>query len=286
MIKNSIKASEKKVIVYSAGIWTERLLPISSLNEIAYFIDDRESDSALAQWHAKPVYSIDKLLDENPDEIIIIIADFKYYEEISKKLNQMGFIENVHFFDGWHLPEEYFLKIKKYEWKEYEEAGTFVRQNWDERAVIMSSMIPEDVSSVIDFGCGNQRLKKFLRSNIKYIGLDYKSRGVNTIVCDINREKMPKIDADCAYMAGFLMYVKDLENFIGQLNTKYILLSYEGREGYDSYGLFQSRGTFPCTENHKNIWEIIQMMINYQYELIKISGRHRETFVLFKRRDR
>lgn len=286
MVRNNLEKGDKKIIIYPAGIWAERLLPIDSLKQIAYFISGELSEGDQGRWHERPVYPISKLLKEIPDEVIIIIADFKYYKDIAEKLNQMGFTENEHYFDGWHLTEEYFLKIKENEWQEYEKADTFLRRNWDERAAIMVTMIPKDVHSIIDFGCGNQRLKDFLRPDIQYMGLDYKSRGENTIVCDINRDSLPQINADCAYMAGFLMYVKNLEGFIRQINTKYILLSYEGREGYDSYGLFQSRGVIPCVENHKKIWDIIQLVIDNQYGLIKISGRHRETFCLFEKQNR
>lgn len=273
----------RKVIVYPVGIWTERLLPIDSLNYIDYFISDNVEDSEHEVWHGKPVYTIAKLKDESPDEVIIIIADSKYYKSISGQLNQMGFAENKHYFNGWHLSEHFFLAIKENEWQRFEKADTFDKYNWNARAASMATLIPEDVHSIIDFGCGNQRLKNYLRPDIRYIGLDYIARDENTIVCDVNKESLPQIDADCIYMAGFLMYVKNLESFLKQINTRYILLSYEGREVFDTFGIAQSRGMLPCIENYKNTWEIIQGFLDSNYNLVKISGRDRETYCLFRK---
>lgn len=197
----------------------------------------------------------------------------------------MGFVENLHYYNGWNLPESYFLRMKESDWQNSETMNTFARQSWDERASVMAEMIPEDVYSLVDFGCGNQRLKDFLRSDVRYTGLDYISRGEGCIVCDVNKDILPQIEVDCAYMAGFLMYVKEPEKFLKQIRTKYILLSYEGRQTYQMFGLFQSRGKLTCIENYKNLWDIIQMVLDNHYSLCRVSGRNCETFCLFRRNE-
>lgn len=271
----------KKLIIFSIGEWTEKLLSIDSLKRVDYFIDKDMDINKEGTWHGKPVYSPYKLLEENRDDVLIIIADSKYYNEISKQLNKMGLEENFHYYNGWNLPEKYFLNIKENNWQAYEVKDTFERQGWDERAFIMSSMIPEDVHSIVDFGCGNQRLKEYLREDIQYTGLDYVYRGQDSIVCDVNKDVLPEITADCAYMAGFLMYVKELKKFLSQIRTKYILFSYEGRQTYQLFGLFQNRGKIPCIENYKNLWDVIQIVLDNGYILMKTSGRNCETFCLF-----
>ncbi len=273
----------KKLIVFFTGKWTEKLLSIDSLAKVNYFVDNRVSNNEFDVWHGKPVYSPLKLLEERKEDVLIIIADSKYYQEISRKLSKMGFLENIHYYNGWDIPEEYFLNMKKNDWKYFEEEITFGRASWDERAAVMSSMIPEDVRSIIDFGCGNQRLKKYLNEDIQYIGLDYIYRGENTIVCDVNQDTLPSINADCAYMAGFLMYVKRMDSFFSQIATKYILLSYEGHEVCSMFGVYEDRGKPLCYENYKNLWEVIQLVLDNQYRLIKISGRICETFCLFQK---
>ena len=44
-------------------------------------------------------------------------------------------------------------------------------------AEFMASMIPSNVKSIMDIGCGDKKLKKYLNQDIKYYGLDFVSRG-------------------------------------------------------------------------------------------------------------
>ena len=48
---------------------------------------------------------------------------------------------------------------------------------WEKRAEFMAAMIPSDVKSIMDIGCGDKKLKKYLTQDIKYYGLDFVSRG-------------------------------------------------------------------------------------------------------------
>ena len=98
----------KKLVVFFTGKWTEKLLSIDSLAKVNYFVDNRVPDNELDVWHGKPVYSPLKLLEERKEDVLIIIADSKYYQEISRQLSKMGFLENIHYYNGWNIPEEYF----------------------------------------------------------------------------------------------------------------------------------------------------------------------------------
>lgn len=87
-------------------------------------------------------------------------------------------------------------------------------------------MIPDDVQSIMDIGCGDCKLKKYLPENIKYIGVDYCKREDNTIVCDLNIDKLPQQFVDMYYLAGVLPYVSDKEQLFSLMgNAKYIILS-------------------------------------------------------------
>ncbi len=274
----------RKIIIYSVGIWTERLLTVDVLNNVEYFIDDSYDKK---DWHGKPVYALYHLKEEKPDELLIIIADSKLYRDAAEKLSKMGFIENKHFFNGWVLPEEYFLNIiKGSSWMAFETPDTFdEKQDWEDRAVIMSSMLPEDVKNIVDFGCGNQRLKKYLKPDITYTGLDYVSRGSETIVCDVNKQTLPLLSTDCAYMAGFVMYISDLENFFSQLSKqkiKYILFDYLGRETYNLFDIYNNRNYYSFRENYKSSWELIKIVADNHYKLKNVSGKGSMMYYLFE----
>lgn len=92
----------------------------------------------------------------------------------------------------------------------------------------MSEMIPSDSVSIMDIGCGNGRLKKYLPKNIEtYYGVDYVARDNETIVCDLNRERLPEISVDVYYLAGVIMYINDVKSlFMSMRNARYIIFNY------------------------------------------------------------
>ena len=91
----------------------------------------------------------------------------------------------------------------------------------------MAELMPDDVKTILDLGCGNERLRNVIDSDITYYGLDYVKRSENTIICDVNREHLPKIEVDLYFMAGFLTYVNDMGLLFSQMTgAKYILFSW------------------------------------------------------------
>lgn len=129
----------------------------------------------------------------------------------------------------------------------------------------MSQLIPEDVKVLMDIGCGEELLKEFLCKDIKYYGLDYCERNKETIICDINKEKLPDIKVDLYYMAGIIDYVTDIPNFIKQLSrAKYVVMSKTRNErfirlddkvmdsGYMNYGI----SSYYCSNLITDMFEI------------------------------
>lgn len=230
----------KKIIVYYCGKWAERLLTVERYKETAYFIDDdppvEGTVSFLGEGSSKPVYKPDILDSEDPDNIIILISDNYHYGDAKKALEAKGLTENRHFFNGWKLsPNFYKLYYSDSSWQSNEENDReLINQNsYDDRSRIMASLIPEDVGSLLDIGCGACFLKQYLPDRIKYYGLDYCQREGADFVCDINNEAMPDIKVDMYYMAGLVYYVDDMDKFIsGLTNAEYILFDYGGTERY------------------------------------------------------
>lgn len=179
----------------------------------------------------KHVFSYDKLDTEDKDNIVVLINDSKRYTEIKEKLESYGLVENKHFFNGWKLDFNFYKIVQgDKSWIEFEkeddEALTRLRQGWKKRAKALSEMIPDDVNSMLDIGCGESLVKEFLPSRITYYGLDYCKRDDNTIVCNVNNESLPDLKVDLYYMAGILSYILDMPGFIKQLHgAKYVLMS-------------------------------------------------------------
>ncbi len=222
----------KKIIVYGMDEWTKELLTLSLCEKVAYFVIDEEDPPERDDcWNMYAGgYSIQRLLEEEKDDVIIIISNNRRYEKAARNLKEMGFIENVHFFNGWKLDENFYNVIDANEdWKLIEKNGDsniFQNSVWEKRAEMMSGMIPDDVCSIMDLGCGDGKLKKYLSDKIKYIGVDYCYRDENTIVCDMNKEELPDISVDMYYLAGIVMYIDDIKHLFHQMKrAKYILLS-------------------------------------------------------------
>ncbi|MCR4646386.1 MAG: hypothetical protein K5695_13435, partial [Oscillospiraceae bacterium] len=89
----------KKLIVYYAGEWAERLLTVERYKEVAYFIEDAPQAENTDFWGigaAKPIYTPDVLQKEDPEEIVIIISDNVRCKDAKTVLEGMGFRENYH----------------------------------------------------------------------------------------------------------------------------------------------------------------------------------------------
>lgn len=86
-IKNLIDQidDDKKIVVYGAGIHTQKLLQSTnlSLKNIIYFLDSKKVGEL---FNNIKICNIDTLLDEKPD--VIIISSFTFQEDIFKELTK------------------------------------------------------------------------------------------------------------------------------------------------------------------------------------------------------
>ncbi|MFX6015289.1 methyltransferase domain-containing protein, partial [Acinetobacter baumannii] len=75
---------------------------------------------------------------------------------------------------------------------------------------------------VLDLGCGNMSLQRFLPFGCSYRGCDLVPRDPDTVVCDFNEGQFPTEaagEADLITMLGLLEYIIDLEAFFAHLRT-------------------------------------------------------------------
>lgn len=259
----------KKIIGCPAGEWALKLYTVDRFISLEYLLDEQEGEYGICGFPQR-VHSYEYLRNEKIDDLIVIINDTRKYEEIKKKLEKYGLIENIHFFNGWKLNSNFYHEVYADKgWQEFEQSDTNAlkrqRQGWKDRARAMSQLIPEDVKVLMDIGCGEELLKEFLCKDIKYYGLDYCERNKETIICDINKEKLPDIKVDLYYMAGIIDYVIDIPNFIKQLSrAKYVVMSKTRNErfirlddkvmdsGYMNYGI----SSYYCSNLITDMFEI------------------------------
>lgn len=271
----------KKIIGCPAGEWALKLYTVDRFISLEYLLDEQEGEYGICGFPQR-VHSYEYLRNEKIDDLIVIINDTRKYEEIKKKLEKYGLIENIHFFNGWKLDSNFYHEVYADKgWQEFEQSDTNAlkrqRQGWKDRARAMSQLIPEDVKVLMDIGCGEELLKEFLCKDIKYYGLDYSERNKETIICDINKEKLPDIKVDLYYMAGIIDYVTDIPNFIKQLSrAKYVVMSKTRNErfirlddkvmdsGYMDYGTNSYYCSNLITDMFENGFACRKMQWNYK----------------------
>jgi hypothetical protein len=118
-------------------------------------------------------------------------------------------------------------KLRKHEtfneWKNFEHFN-----DWSERTRIMSKWVSPDTASLLDLGCGEMYIRKYINQNVKYYGCDYKKRDSNTIVCDLAVGEFPDIQVDTIFIAGCLEFLGNWKNILEQCSRhcKQIIMSY------------------------------------------------------------
>lgn len=101
---------------------------------------------------------------------------------------------------------------------------------WEDRAQIAAQFVPAG-SRVLDLGCGNMALQRFLPYGCSYQGCDLVARDARTIVCDFNAGQFPTEaanNADIVVILGVLEYIHDVEAFFTHLRSTNhdVVLSY------------------------------------------------------------
>ncbi|KAA0698430.1 hypothetical protein DTW90_16465 [Neorhizobium sp. P12A] len=110
-------------------------------------------------------------------------------------------------------------------------AGDVKDDLWLERTKAAVGLVPEG-RHVVDIGCGDMKVERFLPSSCRYTPLDIAQRDDRTIVVDLNRERLPKIDANFFVCLGVLEYLHDIPKVLRQLSRQFSdgLVSYHPLE--------------------------------------------------------
>ncbi len=152
-------------------------------------------------------------------------------------------------------------RLSKYEsFNQWENVEYF--RDWSDRSEIMSNMISSTCKSIMDLGCGEGHIRKYIDSSIQYYGVDYVERDNDTIICDLAIGEFPDIKVDTIFIAGVLEYLNNWEYVLSECcgHCKQVVLSYSTTEKY------QDRN--PIFVNNLSEEQIIQAMNNNGFELI------------------
>ncbi|WP_009633331.1 hypothetical protein [Synechocystis sp. PCC 7509] len=150
--------------------------------------------------------------------------------------------------------------------------------SWKTRIALMASYI--DVpGTVADFGCGMMWLEAYLSKDNPYLPIDYIQRDSRTIVLDLNRDSIPNLNADIAFLSGILEYIEDLDSFLQQLiecKFKKILVSYCTIENLSSIKIRKKLNWV----SHESIFIILSVFCK-KYTLVHIDRISNNTILIF-----
>lgn len=182
------------------------------------YIVDNDPNLIGTTYLGKPIYSPEKLLEEDRDHILILIGSIIYHLEIEFQLKDMGFEEDVHY--KWAIGfcgDETCPRLWKHvEWKENASSRNLFEESNDvlERLRMVSRLIDlSETKTVLDICAANGRLKTFLPEDVRYIPVDYIPYSEETIVCDLTKYEFPELELDpastCVVMIGGILFAPD-----------------------------------------------------------------------------
>ncbi len=166
---------------------------------------------------------------------------------------------------------------KASEWKEIE----YFDPTWENRVAFMAAMI-KGRGRLVDFGCGQQHLRKHLPPGTEYVPVDYASRSPDTIVADFNVLPYQRIDGQIAFISGFLEYVQDAPSFIRHikgLSYQEIVMSYCA---LDSVASLEERNKL----GWKNHFELRPLLAEFldSFNLRQVGFVTKNTILAFERK--
>ncbi len=161
-------------------------------------------------------------------------------------------------------------KIKQADakWEDVQKVLPLDSELFKKRMRVLAGFIDNSDKSVIDFGAGAEYLRKLLAPDVKYYPIDYEKRSERTILCDINKDDFPDINADVAFMAGFIGYCDDIDSVLTQAtkHVRKIIISHKGKEKF-SYSQLYSQ-------------DIIDILYRNDFILTKRSFEYSDDWVL------
>lgn len=187
---------------------------------IDYFVDN-DPNLIGTTYLGKPIYSPEKLLEEDRGNILILIGSIIYHTEIEFQLKDMGFAEDVHY--KWAIGfcgDEGCPRLWKHiEWNDRtqnEQALNNV-ENGEyalNRLRVVSRLIDFDkTDTVLDICAANGRIKAFLPEHIRYIPTDYIRYSDETVLFDLTKDEFPEIDGNpertCVLLIAALVHAPD-----------------------------------------------------------------------------
>lgn len=187
---------------------------------IDYFVDNNP-ELIGTTYLGKPIYSPEKLLEEDKEGILILIGSIIYHTELEFQLKRMGFEEDVHY--KWAIGfcgDECCPRLWRHiEWNDRKANSSSIEAIENgEQTLTMLKLISDlmdfnKISAVVDIGAANGRIKEFLPERVHYTPVDYIAYSDETVLCDLTKKEFPSVHSDpahtCIVLSGIIIYAPD-----------------------------------------------------------------------------
>jgi polysaccharide pyruvyl transferase WcaK-like protein len=108
-------------------------------------------------------------------------------------------------------------------------------KEWSKRAALAADWL-RDARTVADLGCGGMTLERYLAPWQQYVPVDVVARDERTIVLDLNRDELARVDAEACAMLGVMEYLFDVPAVLVKLRGAFTrsIVSYNVRADGDT----------------------------------------------------
>jgi tRNA (cmo5U34)-methyltransferase len=101
-------------------------------------------------------------------------------------------------------------------------AKTYGHSNPNRAREVAKRIIAFGIKSVLDIGCGDMKLGELMKeAGIAYHPADVVSRCPACLVVDLNKDEVPRCDAECAVMIGVTEFLEDPLRVLKDISGKY-----------------------------------------------------------------
>lgn len=254
-LKNKLK--NNALVLYGMGGAGLRIAQWCDENDISYIFADKNAVSKQNTTDKKVV--LPSVLKNEYGNANIVVSSIIYAEEITDELLEMGFNESQILSYKVFMPDNIM-------WSDLDD-----NIDWDLmrfRVEMFSEWITDDIESIVDYGAGKEWLRKYIKPEVKYYPVDYIKRNEHTILCDLNVDSFPEINADVSVCSGVLEFIntaKELLQHVCKHTNKMVIVSYLGVDNFpDIEGRRASAYVSDLSEN-----DIVTVMNANGFELIK-----------------
>lgn len=140
---------------------------------------------------------------------------------------------------------------------------------WRVRISQMARHIGQGEGTVADLGCGPMWLKEYLPPGVGYIGVDYRDRGPGCVVCNLDQESFPDLNAQVYFISGCLEYMSEPEAFVSSVarRARKCIVSYCGLDYFGKRRERLRRGW----RNHLLNSELAALFVRYGMRQVSVE---------------